>query len=124
MQELSFSYQAPFVTIEIMRKEIEKLALMGAMPDEADEQITAELIDEYANLLGKIGKPITLDEAYILVKLFPPIALYGVEWTLLHLVESVHSEIDISEYRELINECNSAEYKEILVQRLNNSQSH
>ena len=105
-----------------MRKEIKQLALMGAMPDEADEQITAELIDEYANLLGKIVKPITLDEANILIKLFPSTALYGVEWTLLHLIESIHSELDISEYRKLINECNSREYKEILIQRLNNSQ--
>jgi len=30
-----------------MRKEVEQLALMGAMPNETDERITAELIDEY-----------------------------------------------------------------------------
>lgn len=107
---------------EIMKKEVEQLALMGAMPDEADERITAEQVDEYANLLGKISKPIALDEAHILIKLFPPTSLYGVEWILLHLIESVYSEIEILEYRELINECNSAEYKRMLVQRLNNSQ--
>ena len=76
-----------------MRKEVEQLALMGAMPDEADERITAALVDEYADLLGKIVKPVTLDEAHILIKLFPPTALYGIEWTLLHLIESVYSEI-------------------------------
>ena len=27
-----------------MRKEVEQLALMGAMPDEADERITAALV--------------------------------------------------------------------------------
>lgn len=105
-----------------MRKEVEQLALMGAMPDEADERITAALVDEYADLLGKIVKPVTLDEAHILIKLFPPTALYGVEWTLLHLIESVYSEIKSFEYRKLINECNSTEFKKILVQRLNNSQ--
>ena len=99
-----------------MRKEVEQLALMGAMPDEADERITA------ADLLGKIVKPVTLDEAHILIKLFPPTALYGIEWTLLHLIESVYSEIKSLEYRELINECNSTEFKKMLVQRLNNSQ--
>ena len=98
-----------------MRKEVEQLALMGAMPDEADERITAALVDEYADLLGKIVKPVTLDEAHILIKLFPPTALYGIEWTLLHLIKSL-------EYRELINECNSTEFKKMLVQRLNNSQ--
>ena len=105
-----------------MRKEVEQLALMGAMPDEADERITAALVDEYADLLGKIVKPVTLDEAHILIKLFPPTALYGIEWTLLHLIESVYSEIKSLEYRELINECNSTEFKKMLVQRLNNSQ--
>ena len=98
-----------------MRKEVEQLALMGAMPDEADERITAALVDEYADLLGKIVKPVTLDEAHILIKLFPPTALYGIEWTLLHLIESVYSEIKSLEYRELINECNSTEFKKMLV---------
>ncbi|HJH38421.1 MAG TPA: hypothetical protein K8V76_04450 [Bacteroides ovatus] len=105
-----------------MRKEVEQLALMGAMPDAADERITAALVDEYADLLGKIVKPITLDEAHILIKLFPSTALYGIEWTLLHLIESVYSEINSLEYTELINECNSTEFKNMLVQRLNNSQ--
>lgn len=95
---------------------------MGAMPNETDERITAELIYEYEDLLCKIVKPITWDEAHILIKLFPPTALYGIEWTLLHLIESVYSEINSLEYRELINECNSTEFKEMLVQRLNNSQ--
>ena len=104
-----------------MRKEVEQLALMGAMPDETDEP-TDVLIDKYADLLGKIVKPVTLDEAHILIKLFPPTALYGIEWTLLHLIESVYSEIKSLEYRELINECNSTEFKKMLVQRLNNSQ--
>ena len=105
-----------------MRKEVEQLALMGAMPDEADERITAALVDEYADLLGKIVKPVTLEEAHIWIRLFPPTDLCGIEWTLLHLIESVYSEIKSLEYRELINECNSTEFKKMLVQRLNNSQ--
>ena len=123
--EISYTYRCIYKQISnniVMRKEVEQLALMGAMPDEADERITAALVDEYADLLGKIVKPITLDEAHILIKLFPPTALYGVEWTLLHLIESVYSEIKSLEYRELINECNSTEFKKMLVQRLNNSQ--
>ena len=69
-----------------------------------------------------INSFITLSVSYILIKLFPPSALYGIEWTLLHLIESVYSEIKSLEYRELINECNSTEFKKMLVQRLNNSQ--
>ena len=108
----------------VMRKEVEQLSLMGAMPDEADERITAALVDEYADLLGKIVKPVTLDEAHILIKLFPPTALYGIEWTLLHLIESVYPETEFIKYKELINECNSVEFREMLVQRLNNSQQN
>ena len=106
-----------------MRKEVEQLALLGAMPDETDEP-TDVLIDKYADLLGKITKPITLDEAHILIKLFPPTALYGIEWTLLHLIESVYPETEFIKYKELINECNSVEFREMLVQRLNNSQQN
>ncbi len=122
MKHLNGAYFRTISNNIVMRKEVEQLALMGAMPDEADERITAALVDEYADLLGKIVKPVTLDEAHILIKLFPPTALYGIEWTLLHLIESVYSEIKSLEYRELINECNSTEFKKMLVQRLNNSQ--
>ena len=71
-----------------------------------------------------VTKPITLDEAHILIKLFPPTALYGIEWTLLHLIESVYPETEFIKYKELINECNSVEFREMLVQRLNNSQQN
>ena len=77
-----------------MRKEVEQLALMGAMPDETDEP-TDVLIDKY-----------------------------GIEWTLLHLIESVYPETEFIKYKELINECNSVEFREMLVQRLNNSQQN
>ena len=107
-----------------MRKEVEQLALMGAMPDEADERITAALVDEYADLLGKIVKPVTLDEAHILIKLFPPTALYGIEWTLLHLIESVYPETEFIKYKELINECNSVGVREIVVQLHNHLQQY
>ena len=33
-----------------MRKEVEQLALMGAMPDEADERITAALVGKATQL--------------------------------------------------------------------------
>lgn len=66
-----------------------QISFNGCNADETDEP-TDVLIDKYADLLGKITKPITLDEAHILIKLFPPTALYGIEWTLLHLIESVY----------------------------------
>ena len=90
-----------------MRKEVEQLALMGAMPDETDEPTD-----------------VLIDKAHILIKLFPPTALYGIEWTLLHLIESVYPETEFIKYKELINECNSVEFREMLVQRLNNSQQN
>ncbi len=39
----------------VMRKEVEQLALMGAMPDEADERITAALVSSSFRRLLYMG---------------------------------------------------------------------
>lgn len=102
----------------MVQSEIEKLAKLGPMPDESDDNANSELVDEYAYLINSIKKPISLEEAKVLIKLFPPIALYGVEWSLLHLIESVYKYIPYSEYIDLLNECNSEENKSLLLKRV------
>lgn len=92
---------------------------MGPMPDESDDDlVTDERIDEYARLLEAVTQPVTKDEAHVLVRIFPPITLYEVEWTLIHLIESVFLPDEIPQYKALIEECNSEVNKEILKQRL------
>lgn len=68
-----------------MRQEVRELAKLGPLPgSEADEK----LIATYENLLGSISKPVTNEEAKVLVGLFGPDDCYGLAWTLLHLIET------------------------------------
>ena len=70
-----------------MQKSIELLKIMGRMPDESTDDLSPEMIDQYAALLKQIELPISFEEAEILIQLFPEYALFGVEWTLLHVLE-------------------------------------
>jgi hypothetical protein len=108
----------------MIQKNIEKLNQLGPMPDQSDEEVSDKLIDEYANLLNGVKTPISLEEAKILIKLFPPISLYGVEWCLLHLIETVYKNISPSEYLKLLNECNSNENKSLLLKRVIKNSTH
>lgn len=91
------------------------------MPNHDDDTVEDEIIDQFENLLGSIEKPVNSDEAEILIQLFPKESCFGIEWTLLHLVESIFKEIDHKEYKELIMKCNSKEWKETLLTRFSNS---
>ena len=42
----------------------------------------------------------------------------GIEWTVLHCIESVFDPVGIENYRNLIETCNSAMMKDMLLQRL------
>jgi hypothetical protein len=68
-----------------VRKEVEDFVAMGTLPDtNADE----ELIAAHQVRLQKIKRPVTDDEAGLLIKAFGPDDCYGLAWTLLHLIES------------------------------------
>ena len=58
------------------------------------------------------------EEAKILVRLFPESGLFGIEWTLLHLFESIFTQIEESKYIQLMAECPSEEWDKTLRQRL------
>jgi hypothetical protein len=104
----------------MIQEGITKLMLLGRMPDESEDKLSSKQIEEYANLLEKIKTPINIEEGYILIKLFPEHSLFGIEWTLLHLIESIYAHTEILTYKNLIEECNSVEWKEILLKRLTN----
>lgn len=103
-----------------IQPEILELEQLGRMPDESDDTITEEQINKYAQLLEQIKKPINLEEANVLVKIFPITSLYGVEFTLLHVFESVlkNEQITIQDYESLILNCPSIEWQETLNERL------
>lgn len=72
----------------MIRKEVREIKLLGALPN---EQADEEAIERYEKVLSAIKKPVTDEEAKILVTLFGPDDAYGAAWTLLHLVESAPS---------------------------------
>lgn len=91
------------------------------MPDADEDNPTEETIDMYDKLLSNVKTPITKDELEVLINIFPKNSMYGVEWVLLKLVESYLIEVPTSkEYREVINECPSEEWREAMQARLGN----
>jgi hypothetical protein len=103
-----------------VRSEVTKLKELGVMPNH-DDSVEDIVIENFESLLGSLGKSINKDEGEILIQIFPKESCYGLEWTLLHLVESLFTQINKSEYEELILKCNSFEWKDSLLTRLEKS---
>ena len=106
-----------------IRNEIKRLEELGRMPDESEDNLSSELLNLYASLLHSIEKPVNREEAKILIRLFPESGLFGAEWTLLHLFETIFS-IEEDEYIRLIAECPSKEWRETLTARLENRKTN
>jgi len=70
----------------MIRAEIQELDQLGPLP-ESDAAQAAQL-NRYEELLKRIVRPVTDEEARVLVRLFGPDDCYGLAWTLVHLFES------------------------------------
>ncbi|MDM8359061.1 hypothetical protein [Pandoraea communis] len=69
-----------------VRKEIEEMRDLGPLPSEVDaDPVTLKRYDE---LYRSIAKPVTNEEARILVELFGPDGCFGLASSIMHLVES------------------------------------
>jgi len=74
----------------MVRIEILELQRLGPLPSD-EEVLRSNLISvlkEYEKLLRSIQRPVTDDEARILSGLFSKGDCFGVDWTLLHLIET------------------------------------
>lgn len=69
-----------------VRAEIEELKALGPLPSEDAADI--ELMKKYDALYRAITKPITDDEACILIELFGPDGCYGLVSSFMHLIET------------------------------------
>ena len=69
-----------------VRTEVEELEKLGPLPSE-DEAEVAQL-ERIEELYRAIAKPITDDEARVLVELFGPDGCYGVASSFMHLIET------------------------------------
>jgi hypothetical protein len=110
----------------MIRQEIIELQEMGRMPNETlnDDPSVDNIIEQYDELLESIEKPISWDEGEILIKLFPDNAFYDLQWTLLHLIESLFKVIEIENYENLIEKCPCTEWKETMRIRLENGKKN
>jgi hypothetical protein len=69
-----------------MRDVVKQLMAMGPIP--AYDDATVELLDRYGELLDAIERPVTDEEAMALVQLFSPDDPGGINWTIIHIVET------------------------------------
>lgn len=69
-----------------IRKEVHLLQLLGHLPSE--DEATQELLQKYDDLERSIIRPITDDEARILVKLFGSDGCFGLASSFVHLIET------------------------------------
>lgn len=98
-----------------IRNEVYSLQKLGKMPNE-DDDIKDGFLEEYEELLHSVSKPINGVEAKVLATLFPDISCFGLDWTLLHLIESTPNW----PITEVINEVKSLEWKKIILKRIEN----
>lgn len=69
----------------MIRREVRAFTELGTLPPSAASE---EEIARYEQALDGITKPVSQDEAFLLLRSFGPDDCFGLAWTLLHLVES------------------------------------
>lgn len=74
----------------MVRDEILQLQALGAMPSEIEMIGNVQVVKAYQDLLEAITRPVTDDEARILMGLFGEDgdSCFGLKWSVLHLVET------------------------------------
>lgn len=99
----------------IMRKEVLELKKIGRMPTETLEDIEGilSLIEKYDSLISNIESPISLEEAKVIISIFPEGFFYDLHWDLVRLIESFLWQNE-QQYLKIINQCPSEEWKEVL----------
>lgn len=96
------------------RQTIDRLLELGALPSE--DKASVDEVQTYQELLHAIEKPVSDDDARKLVTLFGSGDLYGLPWTLLHLVESAPGW----PLTDCLNDT-SNEWIRLMIQRLKNA---
>lgn len=114
-----------------MQEAVLKLQRLGVPPEgfESDAfpgdegfppEETLDLWEEYQDAADAVVRPVTWEEAEILIQCCPTDHMAGIEWTVLHCIESVLSPERVEEYRGLIERCGSDMMRAMLLKRLQN----
>ena len=84
-----------------------------------------DLWEDYEDAVVSIRWPVTWEEAEVLIKCCPTDHMAGIEWTLLHGIEScvsndalLETPEELERYRNLIGQCNSDMMKKVLLELL------
>jgi hypothetical protein len=77
-----------------VRQAVADFVKLGPLPD---DDASEETITKHHLALEHIKRPVTDEEAELLVKCFGPDDCYGLAWTLLHLIETAPGGIPIKE---------------------------
>lgn len=89
----------------MIRDEVCEFVRLGPLTSEADNSEDGdEAFDEMERALHAIEKPVTDEEAQLLLGCFGDDNCFGLAWTLLHLVESAPLPVVTSEPPEGSNE--------------------
>lgn len=75
-----------------VRKTVDDFVRLGPLPD---SNASEESIARHQVHLQRIKRPVTDEEAALLLGSFGPDDCYGLAWTLLHLIESAPSGIPL-----------------------------
>jgi len=109
-----------------MQDAVLKVQKLGVPPEgfedcglDVDEKV-GQIWDDWIEAVDAIQRPVTWEEAEILIKCCPTEHMAEVEWTMLHCIESVFCPDAIEQFRSLIEKCNSSMMKEMLLKRLQN----
>jgi hypothetical protein len=73
---------------------IQELAAMGPLPSE--DAATVEDLEVRQRLVEQIVKPVSDDDAQVLITVFGPDTCFGASWTILHLIETAPSALTAS----------------------------
>lgn len=97
---------------------IDELYELGRLPSDRDNASDDFPLDEFNKLLQQFTIPVIEEEAIKLMNLSPPVdtGCYGVEWTLIHLIETV----DINRLQYVLDNAEDGEVKRLIQIRLNN----
>jgi len=95
-----------------------ELYKIGKLPSGSDFEYGTIPLDKFDELLRQFNLPITENEAIKLINLSPPVdtSCYEVEWSLLHLIETV----DVEVLQNVLNNSEENELKRIIQIRLDN----
>jgi hypothetical protein len=81
-----------------IRDEVQEFHRLGPLPSEQDEsEGSDERLEEAGRLLDAIERPVTDEEARLLVESFGEDNCFGLAWTLLHLIETSPSSVVTAE---------------------------